>query len=128
MIALDDNGASGKLIGCGDSAVAVEREVPETQAVLQAAMEQLISIKDPTYGESGLSNPLYQSSLNLESASIDNGKATVKFTGSLSLPGECGDARIQAQFEETALQFSTVTSVDILINGTNLRDLISQEG
>lgn len=128
MIAMDDNGASGKLIGCGDSAVAVEREVPATQTVLKAAMEQLISIKDASYGSSGLSNPLSQSSLNFVSASIDNSKATVKFTGNLVLPGECGDARIQAQFEETALQFPTVQNVDILINGTNLHDLISQEG
>ena len=129
MIALGDNGASGKLIGCGDSAVAVEREVPATQAVLKAAIEQLISVKDATYGESGLTNPLSQSSLNFVSATIDdNGKATVRFSGNLSLPGECGDARIQAQFEETALQFSTVQSVDIFINNTNLKDLISQEG
>ncbi len=128
MIAVDDNGASGKLIGCGDSAVAVEREVPQTQAVLKAAMEQLISVKDSTYGGSGLTNPLSQSSLNFVSATIDNGKATVKFTGNLSLPGECGDARIQAQFEQTALQFPNVESVDIFINDQNLRDLISQEG
>lgn len=128
MIAVGDNGASGKLIGCGDSAVAIEREVPQTQAVLKAAMEQLISIKDPTYGESGLTNPLYQSSLNFVSAAIDNGKATVKFTGNLVLPGECGDARVQAQFEETTLQFPNVQSVDIFINDKNLRDLMSQTG
>jgi hypothetical protein len=91
-------------------------------------MEQLISIKDSTYGQSGLVNPLSQSSLNFVSAAIDNGKATVKFTGNLVLPGECGDARIKAQFEETALQFSTVQSVDILINDQNLRDLTSQQG
>lgn len=128
MIAENDNGASGKLIGCGDSAVAVEREVPETQAVLKTAMEQLVSIKDKNYGESGLYNPLYASSLNLESAVIDNGKATVKFSGTLNLVGTCEDARLQAQLRETALQFPTVQSVDILINDTNLRDLISQEG
>ena len=128
MIAPDDNGVLGKKIGCGDSAVAVTREVPETQAVLKAAMEQLISIKDKNYGETGLYNALYNSSLNLESASIENGRATVKFSGTLNLVGTCEDARIEAQFQETALQFSTVQSADIFINDQNLHDLISQEG
>lgn len=126
MIAADDNGQSGKLIGCGDSVVGVIREIPYTQAVLKAAMEQLVSIKDKNYGESGLYNPLYQSSLNLVSATIDSGgKATIKFTGTLQLSGTCEDPRIKAQLEETALQFSTVKSADIWINDKTLNEIMS---
>ncbi len=128
MIAMDDNGASGPKIGCGDSAVAVIREVPQTQSVLKAAMEQLVSIKDKYYGQSGLYNPLYQSNLKLESVAINNGKATIKFTGTLTLVGECEDPRIEAQFMQTALQFSTVSSADIFINDKNLKDLLSLTG
>ncbi|MBM2820898.1 MAG: hypothetical protein HW405_658 [Candidatus Berkelbacteria bacterium] len=129
MIAKDDNGASGKQIGCGDSAVAVTREVPETKAVLKAAMEQLVSIKDENYGQSGLYNPLFGSSLNLVSASIDDsGKATVKFTGTLQLVGGCEDPRIQAQLEETALQFSSVKSTEIWINDKTLKEIMSLKG
>lgn len=128
MIAMNDNGASGIKIGCGDSAVAVTREAPQTQAVLRAAMEQLVSIKDKYYGESGLYNPLYQSNLTLQSAVINNGKATVKFTGTLTLVGTCEDARIEAQFMQTALQFNSVSNAEIFINGKNLKDLISQKG
>ncbi|MEK7142776.1 MAG: GerMN domain-containing protein, partial [Patescibacteria group bacterium] len=128
LIAKDDNGASGKLVGCGDSAVAVEREVPETKAVLRAAIEQLISIKDKSYGESGLYNALADSSLNFQSAEITDGKATIKLTGPLNLVGTCEDARIQAQLKETALQFSTVQSAEIFINDKNLDDILSQAG
>lgn len=129
MIAIDDNGKSGKKIGCGDSAVAVDREIPPTQAVLKAAMEQLVSIKDKNYGQSGLYNALYQSSLNVDSVSIDeNGKATIKLSGSLQLVGTCEDPRIESQLRETAMQFPTVKSADIFINDKNLTEIMSLEG
>lgn len=128
LIAQDDNGKTGKLVGCGDSAVAVEREVPETKAVLKAAMEQLISIKDKTYGSAGLYNALADSSLNFESAEIIDDKAIVKLSGTLNLVGTCEDARIEAQLKETTLQFSTVQNAEIFINNINLDEIISQEG
>src|SRR5574342_779666 len=61
LIAIDDNGKSGKKIGCGDSVVAVERNLAATQAPLAAALTELFSIYDRTYGQSGLYNSLYQS-------------------------------------------------------------------
>lgn len=128
MIAEGDNGASGKMIGCGDSAVAVNREVPKTDAVLKAAIEQLLSIKDKSYGGSGLVNSLYQSNLQLQSVSISNGKATIKLTGTIMSQGSCDDPRLKAQLEETALQFSTVKEVEILVNDKNINDIFSQEG
>lgn len=128
MIAEGDNGASGKMIGCGDSAVAVNREVPKTEAVLKAAIEQLLSIKDKNYGESGLVNSLYQSNLQLQSASIENGKATIKLIGTLKTDGECDDPRPKAQLEETALQFPTVQEVEILINDQPINAVLAPEG
>jgi len=46
LIALDDNGQSGPLVGCGDSAVPVQIETPPTQEVLRVSMEKLLSLKD----------------------------------------------------------------------------------
>jgi len=129
MIAPDDNGASGIKVGCGDSAVAALREVPQTQAVLKAAMEELLSIKDKNYGQSGLYNSLYRYNLKVESVSIDDsGKAIIKLSGDFILVGTCEDPRIEAQLKETALQFSTVKSVTIYINDKTLDELMSQEG
>jgi len=128
LIAVDDNGQAGIPVGCGDSAVSVQVEVPPTQQVLKAALVALLSIKDQFYGESGLYNALYQSDLQVDSVRIDSGKASVYLSGTLLLGGECDNPRIQAQLEQTVLQFSTVTEADIYINGKPLAEALSLKG
>ena len=128
LIAIDDNGAGGLPVGCGDSAIPVQVEIPPTQAVMKAALETMLSIKDQYYGQSGLYNALYQSDLQVESISISAGKATVNLTGTLTMGGECDNPRVQAQLEQTILQFPTVTEADIFINGKPLADVLSLKG
>jgi hypothetical protein len=125
LIALDDNGQSGQLVGCGDSAIAVQVEIPPTKEVLRASMEKLLGLKELYYGESGLYNALYQSDLQLESITLENGKAVINLTGSFVLGGVCDNPRVEAQLEATALQFYTVQEVDIYINGKPLKDALS---
>jgi Sporulation and spore germination len=125
LIAVGDNGVSGPKIGCGDSAVGVVRVVPATKAPLTAALNELLSLHDQNYGQSGLYNSLYQSHLRLESVAIAGGVATIKLTGTLLLGGVCDDPRVDAQLTNTALQFSTVHSVDISLNGKPLKDYLS---
>jgi len=129
MIAVDDNGQAGTPVGCGDSVVPIMVEIPSTQAVLKAALQALLSTKDQFYGQSGLYNALYQSDLQLESASIDaSGKASVNLTGSLKMGGECDTPRVQAQLEQTVRQFPNVTEVNIFINGKPIADVLSLKG
>lgn len=123
LIALDDNGKTGKRIGCGDSVVAVNREIPPTQAVLKAAIEELLKIKDRNYGQSGLYNALAPSNLTLESANIVDGTAVVRLKGDLVLSGTCEDPRIVAQLEETTKQFSSIKDAIIYVNGKNLKEI-----
>lgn len=125
LIAVNDNGVSGKLVGCGDSAVAVNIEVPYTTGVLRAALNKELSIKDKNYGQSGLYNVLYQSNLKTSSVSIKNGEAIIHLSGKLTLGGECDNPRVQAELEETALQFSTVKKVSIYINDVPLKKVLS---
>ncbi len=125
LIAIEDNGQTGLSIGCGDSAIPVQVEIPPTQGVLNAALTALLSVKSQYYGQSGLYNALYQSNLQVESLSIDNGKASVYLTGTLSMGGECDTPRVQAQLEQTVLQFPTVTQAAIYINGKILEDVLS---
>ncbi len=125
LIAIGDNGISGDLIGCGDSAVAVDVEIIPTQGVLKAAMQALLAIKTRDYGQSGLYDALYQSNLPLDSVRIDNGTATIYLSGSLMLGGECDNPRVEAQLTKTALQFSTVQQVSIFINNKPLKDVLS---
>lgn len=125
LIGVDDNGASGMKVGCGDSAIGVQAPIAPTEGVLKAALAKLLSIKDRNYGESGLYNALYQSDLQVKSVNLKEGKATIYLTGSLLLGGECDNPRVQAQLEQTALQFSTVKTVDIYINDKALQEMLS---
>ncbi len=125
LIALNDNGASGPAVGCGDSAVMVRVQVPRTQAVLRASLEKLLSLHSKDYGESGFYNALYQSSLSLDQLSLTDGNAVIRLKGQLTSGGVCDDPRIIAQIEQTALQFSTVKTATIYVNGTKIQELLS---
>ena len=125
---LDVNGGgSGKTIGCGDTLVFVDRDITPTSAPLSAAIREQLSIHDLNYGQSALYNALYQSNLTLASASIVNGHATINLTGNLSTGGVCDIPRVEAQLEETALQFSTVTGVTVYVNNVELHQALSQK-
>lgn len=125
LIAMNDNGASGPAVGCGDSAVSIRVQVPRTQAVLRASLEKLLSLHSKDYGESGLYNALYQSNLTLDSLALNDGEAVIRLKGQLVSGGVCDDPRIIAQIEHTALQFSTVDRATIYVNGTLIQDLLS---
>ncbi len=126
LVAEQDNGKAGDLIGCGDSIIAVERQIAPTQAPLTAALEELLSLADKYYGESGLYNALYQSKLTVGDITIDpNGKTMIYLEGTLLSGGMCDDPRIIAQLTYTAKQFSTVKDAAIYINGTLIEELLS---
>jgi hypothetical protein len=115
-------------VGCGDTVVMVTRPVSPTVAPLTAALEQLLSIHTRYYGTSGLYDPLYNSNLSVQDVTINNGVATIKLTGTLSLAGECDDPRVAAQFDSIGRQFPTVQKVQVFVNGTPLDNLLSGKG
>ncbi len=125
FVATGDDGKSGAKIGCGDSLVAVDRQLAPTTAPLTAAYRELLRLRDSRYGQSGLYNALAQSTLDLARAAITDGTADVRLTGTLTLSGECDAPRIDAQLREVARQFPTVTRVDIFINDVPLATALS---
>lgn len=125
MIALNDNGVSGKKIGCGDSVLGVVIQVPDLAAPLRGALDKLLAAHTQFYGQSGLYNALFRSDLKVDMVTVANGIAEIKLSGVLTMGGVCDAPRVQAQIEETALQFTTVQKVDILVNGVRLQDLLS---
>ena len=125
LIALEDNGQAGTLVGCGDSAIPINVTIPRTQGVLRAALEKLLSAKQQFYGESGYYNALYQSDLQVARVVIEQGKAIIHLTGSIRLGGTCDAPRVEAQIEQTALQFSTVNDVAVFINDVPLEEVLS---
>jgi sporulation and spore germination protein len=125
LIELEDNGQSGPLVGCGDSAIPINVTIPRTQGVLRAALEKLLSARQQFYGESGYYNALYQSDLEVASVRIEQGNAIIHLTGTIMLGGVCDAPRLEAQIEQTALQFSTISTVTVFVNDIPLEEALS---
>lgn len=125
LIAVDDGGQSGKKIGCNDSVIPVEVEIEPTIAPLRASLEALLAIEEEYYGQSGLYNALYASDLEVGAIDIEQRQAFIQLSGTLSIGGVCDAPRVEAQLEETALQFSTVDRVSIFLNGDPLATYLS---
>jgi hypothetical protein len=128
FIALGDEGQSGMPVGCGDSIVPVTIDIEPTVAPLTAAFEHLLDIDEEYYGQSGLYNPLHTSDLTLDSAAVENGRATIYLSGDLQIPGMCEHPRLEAQLRQTADQFSTVGESIIYINDERLENIVSLRG
>ena len=120
LIALGDNGQSGERIGCGDSLIPVTKEItagPTTPEKITAALTLLYSLRDRNYGQSGLTNALYASRLQVQRVELQGNKAAVYLTGTISLGGVCDNPRVEAQIAATARQFAGVSGVLIFRNG-----------
>lgn len=128
LVALEDNGASGPPVGCGDSLVAVDHPVELTSDPIRAGLERLFSFKDQYVGESGLYTALYRSNLQVQSTNIDaNGVATVELVGEYQLGGACDVPRFQGQIEQTVMAAPGVSSVNVLLNGVPLQQALSSQ-
>lgn len=127
FIAIGDDGATGPLIGCGDSAVAVPVQAADA-ADLSALMRAQLTAPEQVWVEAGLYNPLAYSELRLESAEIHDGTARVELSGELLLAGECDIPRVREQLTAPALQFDGVREVEVLINGEPLESLLDLRG
>lgn len=114
-------------LGCGDAVVPVEVPIEPTQAPLTAALERLLAIEDRTFDRPSLYHALYRTDLHIEDLELTDGRATIRLVGHFEIGGVCDAPRVEAQLEETALQFDTVDEVQIFINGTPV-ELIGAEG
>ncbi len=125
LIALEDDGKLGRKVGCGDSVVAVRRDLDTTSGSLRAALSELLTSDMEAARAAEHYNALAQSQLTIKSVSLKNGKATVHLTGQLRIGGACDAPRVEAQIRETVLQFPTVKSATVLVNGQPLEKLLS---
>ena len=123
LVAVGDNGKTGKKIGCDDSLVAVERAVKKSNAPLKSAIEELLAM--PREYNQQLGNYWGGSTLKLKSAAISKGIAVIRLTGEGPLvAGVCDEPRITSQIEETAKQFASVKRVKVFVNNQTLEQAI----
>lgn len=101
--------------GCTSYIKFIPQQVPETQAVLNATYEWLFN---NNYQTSQYSNivPTQQTTLNYQSVEIVNGVAKVYLTGSVMEYG-CAFAGFAGQIEQAALQYPTVSDIEVYLNG-----------
>lgn len=127
LVALDDNGKSGTLIGCGDSIVLVSHVLPTAEKMTQEEKIkkalQILFVTDDFYGASGLYNALGQSlDLSIASIVLADAGVTVSLKGSFLSGGVCDDPRITEQLRETIRVNSSVATVEIFINNQSIED------
>jgi hypothetical protein len=124
LVAVGDNGKTGKKIGCEDSLVAVTRTIKKTPAPLAAAIRELLSTPQHPDGSPNLENFWKGRNLRVKSVVISNRTATIYLTGEVFVAGICDEPRIESQIQETALQFPTVKKVKVFIGKRTLADAI----
>ena len=124
LVAVGDNGKTGKKIGCGDSLVAVTRTIKKTPAPLTAALRELLLTPQHPDGSPKLENFWKGRNLKVTSVSIRNHTATIHISGEVLVAGVCDEPRIESQIQETARQFPTVKRVRVFIGNRTLAEAI----
>ena len=118
----------GKLaVGCGDSPVAVEVELPAPRPALRGSLEALLAA-GKGYESAGYYNALANSPLRLERIERSRGRAQVYLSGYLELGGECDSSRVLSQLTATATQFRDLQQAEFFLAGKPLADLLSGRG
>ena len=105
--------------GC-DRVVMIERAITPTTAPLTAAMNELFSLNQDRITDGDWFHFIARTNdtLTFDRAVVDEGTAYIYLEGELSgLAGVCDNPRARIQIEETALQFSTVDTVVLYLNG-----------
>ena len=126
-VALNDQGKSGPMIGCGDSIVATETGPVVYASQVEAAMSDLLNDKDSQHGQSGLMNALAGSDLTYVSSSVAGDTVTVELSGVISSGGVCDDPRIIAQLTYTAMVAAETGEAKVLVNGIDINKYLSQK-
>lgn len=112
-----NNPESGEEFSC-NKVLPVTRQIPKTQGVARAALEELF--KGPTDEEKkqGYSTSI-PSGVKIQSLNIENATAKIDFDEQLDFQvgGSCRVAAIRSQITETLKQFPTIKTVIISING-----------
>jgi len=101
-----------------ENVVAVSRTIPRTQQTARAAIEQLLSGPTASEQQAGYLTSI-NSGVRIQRLVIQNGVAEIDFNEALEsgATGSCKVQAIRSQIEQTLLQFNTVQSVKISING-----------
>src|SRR3990167_4695809 len=94
----------------------LETPVYTTEDEIKQALTALFAVKTFTYGESGLENSVYASTLAAATVTTASGKTTVALEGQVIGTGAVADAFLKLQITETIEQY--VSDYTITLNGS----------
>jgi hypothetical protein len=123
LIALEGSTQPGKLIGCNDILVSVERSVAPEKSALESALNELVEFKSTDELQNFVKGP----GLILVQVTIARGMADVYFRGAFDISGACDIPRIKEQLYETAKQFTEYSKIEFHINEQTLENYLSVE-
>lgn len=131
FIKMEDKGANGELIGCDDSVIGEDSQIPsstDATVSIKNALDKLLSIKERDYGDQKLYNSLSNLDLKVDNVIASETRIQVMLSGTYQISGVCEIPRIKAQLMQTASQFKGDLSIDILINGRLFDEVFSLKG
>lgn len=110
----------GGTIGCGADLFFAPHAIPKTVTPLDATYKLLFDLKaQPEIPEDGFRNIVaVYDRLFYDKVTLSNGNARVYLKGNLYGPGHCSLPELRAQISQAALQFESVESVEVYLNGT----------
>lgn len=123
-----DNGGP---VGCGDTAIKINTGQWRTGDVAQdvkTALQRLFSSRYQYYGN--LYNGLYASNISVDTVSFKafDGVVSIRLSGTYGRTDDrCDNSRSRAQIWSTIRQFSGVKTIDILLNGNLLGDILAND-
>ena len=128
LISLQDGGVGGARIGCGDSVVPVEVELPAPKPALRGALEALLAIDTPYDPRSGFYTALHSSPLEIRRLQQDGDTVRIDIAGWVELEDDCDAPRVLEQLTRTATQFRDVRRADFYVDGAPLERALTARG
>ena len=127
LISIENKVSAGAEVGCGDSAVPVEADLPAPTPALWGSLETLLTA-GKRYESAGFYNALANSPLRVQRIERSGSTARIYLTGYLEIGGVCDSPRVLSQITETATQFQDIDKAEIFLDGKPLDELLSGKG
>ena len=118
-------------VGCGDSVIKINTGQWRTGDIAQdtaTALKRLFTSRYQYYGN--LYNALYASNISVDSVTFKSftGEISIRLSGTYGRTEDrCDNSRSRAQIWTTIRQFSDVKTIDILLNGNLLGDILAND-
>ncbi len=121
LVASKSSNDQGRMFGCNDILVPIEKNVLVERSALESALNTLIETKNTEELQNFVKGP----GLLLYQVTIADGKADVYLKGDFAIYDVCDIPRIHEQIFETAKQFPEIKTVKIFMNNQTLEYYLS---